>query len=445
MKYLESKIFIILTCLALVLVILNLSACTETNPSQGSATEASAEVEAVQIPAQKVANEQKEYPPVFNGPRIKENDPVLNAANTATEITQAIYSDSPNRVFRKAFVKGDSVKFQMVEDWDYEGKVWQFDYAQTGGDFSALAFPQIGKGDQVYELQREYSLKAGKIFHVREVIFARRADQSEVLHRNHYVFDNAKLVSWYRDQERYEINERFYEITQNLFPQIDRFDFHAWINSTFKAPEEVIGTFGNLQGVGPNLREALDNWIAQAKAMEAMIVEGKVLAGDDSSQPVIWLEFGPGRNAMGAAFVLEWGEGEDNIEVYDPMEIGIAYIRPELCQSAGDVVATLAWARQEERRSVLMQLLDPENGLLYGGMEELSNAGQTDAKTLMPDDLQVANMPNPLYFGSFEGPSGFDENGFATWQWTLPGSSETMIIQKTEERLYWRAFKGAYH
>ena len=103
------------------------------------------------------------------------------------------------------------------------------------------------------------------------------------------------------------------------------------------------------------------------------------------------------------------------------------------------------WFIKEERKSVLLQLLDPQEGLLYGGIEDILSEEATDAKRIMPDALSWENISNPLYFNSFSGPSDFDENGFATWQWTLPGSTEKMIIQKIDERLYWRAFEGAYH
>ncbi|MFK7925739.1 MAG: hypothetical protein AB8H47_27570 [Bacteroidia bacterium] len=446
MKYFESKIYLILACFALILLLLNISACTSAEKQSDQAFEAQADMagEVPEMSIQTVTNEQKEYPPVFNGAKIPDGDSRLRAEKEAEEIMQAIYGDSPNRVFCKAKVQGDSVKFQMVEDWNSEGKLWQFDYAQTAGDFSAITFPQIGKGDKVYEIQRDYSLRGGEIFYVREAIFARRPDGSEVLHYNKYIFEEGKLITWYRDQARYEVNERFYDIAKNLFPKINQWDFHDWINSVFKKPQEIVGEFANLQGVGPTLVDAMQNWIVQAKAMDAMIVDGEIWAGDEYSLPVIWLAFGRGRNEMGAAYVLDFAENQGNIEVYDAMDLGIAYIRPELCQSAGDVVVTLAWARKEKRLYEAQQLIHPE-GLVFGSIAEIEGEAETEEESILPDALTLKNIPNLLYFGSFDGPSAFDENGFSTWKWWLPGSTETMIIQKIDSKLYWRAFEGAYH
>lgn len=446
MKYFETKIYFILACFALLLVLLNISACTSADNQsyQASDTQADQAEEVTGIPVQTVANEQQGYPPVFNGAKIPKGDSRLDAEQEAEEIMQSIYRDSPNSINRKALVDGDSVRFQMVEDWGNEGKVWQFDYAQTGGDFSEIVFPQIGKGDEVYEVQRDYSLRAGEIFYVREAIFAKRPDGSEVLHYNKYLFEEGKLITWYRDMARYEVNERFYPVAENLFPKIKQWDFHDWVNSAFKKPQEIVGEFVNLQGVGSTLADAMQNWIVQAKANDAMIVAGEVWAGDDYSQPIIWLAFGPGRNEIGAAYVLDFGENQGNIEVYDGTDIGIAYIQAELCQSAGDAVVTLAWARKEKRLNEARKLIHPD-GLVFGSIADLGDEVETAEEKLLPDAFELKNIPNLLYFGSFDGPSDFDENGFATWKWWLPGSTETITFEKTDEGIFWRAFEGAYH
>ena len=415
MKYSNVEVC---TLLLTTWMIIMFTGCQNGGNSTG---EASIETEPSVVAASVAPPLEKSYPPVYDGSRLQEGDPMLEYESKAEKIIQKIYSDSPHRVFRMGAVMGDSVRFQLVEDWEFERNVWQADYVQNGGDFSHIQFPQIGQDDMVAEVQREYTFEAGELFLIREVIFARRPDDSEVIHRNVYVWEKGELKRWYRDPERYQISERFYGQSEHLFPEVNGQAFFSWLNTTFADPRPVVEGFVNLYGKGPDLNAAIDNWITEAMNSSSMITSGEKLAGDDYSEPVVWLTFAEGQREIGAAFTLDYGEEGTAISVYDGELMGLAVHDGTLCQTPGDVVVSIDYIR----RSKMTHWLDD--------------------LTLEGTALNLEQLPNPLYFNTYKLENTFAENGQATWQWWLPGSQETITVQKTEAGIFWRAFEGAYH
>jgi len=389
-------------------------------------------------------NESTHASPVYDGPRLRKGNPILKYEAAAADIISTIYGDAANRVFRQGWLAGDSARFQLVEDYENKYNIYHFDYAQTGGDFSQISFPQIGKSDVVYEVHRDYFFKSGKLFFVDETIFTTREDGHKGNHNNNYIIKNGEIISWYRDKEKYQIAEQFYSVADNLFPLVNGTPILDWAAETFADPVQAMEGFENLEAEGNNKQMAVENMINQMVESTSVITSGKRIGWKNSEKPVIWLEFGPGRTKMGAAYELDVAVEGNKSWVYDAALIGIAHFHGSECKTLGDVVVTIDWAKRTKQAFLLDDLIHPK-GLIYGdpSSEEIRNS--PDTKVLLGKNLTLENIPQPLSFGSYSKEESFDEDGFAVWQWWLPGSAEKIFVQKTDDGIYWRGFEGAYH